>query len=153
MTKSPKDLKMIILATLRKNERLGSYRILNNTIETNSKSLTRLTILEVATKIKLIDFEAAKKWLDKKKITIYKETKFCFVYEIDVDVAMDKPRIIDLRNQFPNNWKEIYQKMAKDNSVYEMVVLSLDGELRPNLFTKINPKDADEQALINRYSA
>ena len=35
--------------------------------------------------------------------------------------------------------------MAKDKSVYEMVVLSLDGELRPNPFTKINPKDDDEQ--------
>ena len=124
----------------------------NNTIITSSNSLAILTISDVGPKIKKKDTEAIKKWLEKKNITIYKETKTHFVYEIDVDCEIDKIRVRDLRNKYPNNWKEIYKKITKDNSVYEMVVLSLGGEFIDKPMTKIKTRNAEEEALYKRYS-
>ena len=124
----------------------------NNTIITSSNSLAILTISDVGPKIKKKDTEAIKKWLEKKNITIYKETKTHFVYEIDVDCEIDKIRVRDLRNKYPNNWKEIYKKITKDNSVYEMVVLSLGGEFIDKPMTKIKTRNAVEDALFKRYS-
>ena len=124
----------------------------NTTATTSSNSLAILTISDVGPKIKKKDTDAIKKWLEKKNITIYKETKTHFVYEIDVDCEIDKIRVRDLRNKYPNNWKEIYKKIAKDNSVYEMVVLSLGGEFIDKPMTKIKTRNAVEEALFKRYS-
>lgn len=114
--------------------------------EKHTKSLGILTILEVGQKIKLSDFDAIKRWLDKKDITIYKETKVHFVYEIDVDVEIDKIRVRDLKAKNPNNWQELYKMIAKDNAVYEMVVYSLTGDsvVRPATRLKLTT-DADKE--------
>ncbi|MBP6755787.1 MAG: hypothetical protein KA210_06540 [Bacteroidia bacterium] len=113
--------------------------------ETNNKSLGLLTILEVGKKIKLSDFDAIKRWLDKKGITIYKETKVHFVYEIDVDVEIDKIRVKDLKAKNPNNWQELYRMIAKDIAVYEMVVFILNGEIVSRPTTKLKlTTDADK---------
>lgn len=114
--------------------------------EKQTKSLGILTILEVGQKIKLSDFDAIKKWLVKKGITIYKETKVHFVYEIDVDVEIDKIRVKDLKAKNPNNWQELYKMIAKDNAVYEMVVYSLVGDsiARPTTKLKLTT-DADKE--------
>lgn len=124
----------------------------NNTT-TSSNSLTILTISDVGPKIKKKDTDAIKKWLENKNITIYKEAKTHFVYEIDVDCEIDKVRVRDLRNRYPNNWKEIYRKIANDDSVYEMVVLSLGGELIDKPMTKIKTINPVEEALFKRYSS
>lgn len=114
--------------------------------EKQTKSLGILTILEVGPKIKLTDFDAIKKWLNKKGITIYKETKVHFVYEIDVDVEIDKIRVKDLKVKNPNNWQELYKMIAKDNAVYEMVVSSLVGDYVARPTTKLKlTTDADKE--------
>jgi hypothetical protein len=115
--------------------------------------LTILTISDVGSKIKKKDVEAIKKWLAKKNITIYKETKTHFVYEIDVDCEIDKTRVRDLRNKYPNDWEKVYKKIAKNDAVYEMVVLSLGGELCVNPKSKIRLKDDKEYGLLKRYLA
>jgi hypothetical protein len=124
----------------------------NNTI-TSSTSLTILTISDVGSKIKKKDVDAIKKWLSMKNITIYKETKSHFVYEIDVDCEIDKTRVRDLRNKYPNDWEKVYKKIAKDDAVYEMVVLSLGGEICINPKSRIRLKTDKENQLHKRYSA
>jgi len=121
--------------------------------ETNTKSLTILSILEVADKLKLKDFDATKRWLEKKGIAIYKETKTHFVYEIDVDVEIDKTRVKDLQNKYPNNWEELYKKIAKDDSVYEMVVYSLVGESVARPTTKLKLTNQDDKELYKKLIA
>jgi hypothetical protein len=123
-----------------------------NITTTSSNSLTILTISDVGSKIKKKDVEAIKKWLAKKNITIYKETKTHFVYEIDVDCEIDKTRVRDLRNKYPNDWEKVYKKIAKNDAVYEMVVLSLGGELCVNPKSRIRLKDDKEYGLLKRYS-
>jgi hypothetical protein len=121
--------------------------------ETNTKSLGLLTILEVGKKIKLSDFDAIKRWLDKKGITIYKETKVHFVYEIDVDVEIDKIRVKDLKAKNPNNWQELYKMIAKDNAVYEMVVYDLAGVTVTRPTTKIKLTSEADKDLYKKLIA
>lgn len=116
----------------------------------NSKSLTVLTIQEVAQKIKKKDIDATRKWLDERNITIYKDSKPHYVYEIDIDCEMDKPYVRNLRNKHPNNWEEIYKKVAKDNSVYELVVLSLSGEISTRPTTKLKITRSDDVKLYKQ---
>lgn len=121
--------------------------------ETNTKSLGLLTILEVGKKIKLSDFDAIKRWLDKKGITIYKETKVHFVYEIDVDVEIDKIRVKDLKAKNPNNWQELYKMIAKDNAIYEMVVFILNGETVSRPTTKLKMTTEADKDLYKKLIA
>ncbi|SDG81484.1 hypothetical protein SAMN04488062_102245 [Flavobacterium omnivorum] len=118
----------------------------------NSKSLSTLTIQDVGVKIKITDSEAIKRWLKNKNIQIHKFPKGNYVYQVDVDCEIDKPFVKDLRNKYPNNWKEIYKKIAKDHSVYEMVVLSLGAEFFDKPLTKIKTINPIEDALFKRYS-
>ena len=121
--------------------------------ETNTKSLGILTILEVGKKIKLSDFDAIKRWLEKKGITIYKETKVHFVYEIDVDVEIDKIRVRDLKVKNPNDWQELYKKIAKDAAVYDMVVYDLVGVSVTRPTTKIKLTSEADKDLYKKLIA
>ena len=117
----------------------------------NSKSLTILSIQEVSSKIKKKDLDSTRKWLEKREIPIYKDSKPHYVYEVDVDCEIDKTRVRTLRNKYPNNWEEIYRKIARDNSVYEMVVLSLGGEVCRKPTSKIKLQNNNERELYKRY--
>jgi hypothetical protein len=119
----------------------------------NSKSLIILTLQEVAPKIKKNDIDAIRKWLSDRNITIYKDSRPHYVYEIDVDCEIDKPRVRTLRNKFPDDWEHFYRKIAKDDAVCEMVILSLSGEVRAKPLAKIKPTNKKEEDLIKRYSA
>ncbi|CAN1558811.1 hypothetical protein MCEGE10_02531 [Flavobacteriaceae bacterium] len=121
--------------------------------ETNTKSLGLLTILEVAKKLKLSNFDASKRWLEKKGIKIYKETKTHLVYEIDVDVEIDKNKVKDLRIKYPNNWEQLYKKIAKDDSVYEMVVFILNGETVSRPTTKLKLTTEADKDLYKKLIA
>lgn len=109
--------------------------------------------MEVGQKIKLSDFDAIKRWLVKKGITIYKETKVNFVYEIDVDVEIDKIKVRDLKGKYPNNWQELYKKIAKDEAVYEMVVYSLTGDSLTRPTTKLKLTTQADKELFNKLIA
>ena len=118
--------------------------------ETNSKSLRRLTILEVASKLNFKCTVATKKWLDRKKVKIYKDSKPHYVFEIDVDCEIDKTRIKDLRVKYPNKWVELYREIAKDISVFSMVVLSLKGDLSIKPTTKVPLTTEDDNKLFKK---
>ena len=116
-------------------------------------NLKILTILEVAKKIKIKDNVATKKWLEKKGIRIYTDTKTHYVYEIDVAVEIDKPWVINLMNRYPENWKDVYKKTVKDNAVYEMVLLSLGEDVSYLPTTKIKSLNGNDKKLFEKLTA
>lgn len=115
----------------------------NNQIK--SSNLSILTIREVAIKLKLINSEAAKKWIEKRGIRIHKFSKQNIVYEIEVICEIDKPFVKSLRLKYPLKWKEIYRNLVKDQNVYELLVLQLEGELDYIPTTKVKRNIGDEK--------
>ncbi|WP_278035183.1 hypothetical protein [Flavobacterium nitratireducens] len=117
------------------------------------KNLRILTIFEVAERIKTKDNTATKKWLEKKGVKIYTDTKTHYVYEIDVAVEIDKPWVINLMDRYPENWKEVYKKTVKDNAVYEMVLLNLGEDVSYLPKTKIKSLNGNDKKLFEKLTA
>lgn len=113
--------------------------------------LPTLNFVQVGERINLKDYDAIKKWLISKDITIHKMGK-PYVYEIDVDCAIDKVKVMELKKQYPNDWIELYRKISKDESVCEMVIHSLSGEETSKPTTKIKLSNNIENELYKKYS-
>ena len=109
-------------------------------------SLDTLTLPQVAEKINVKDIETAKKWLVERGIKIHKFTKTPFVYQIEVDSQIDKPFVQQLRNKYPDEWKDRYRDVVKDLSVYNLTITLLEDDISPIPRVKssrINKKDEE----------
>ena len=118
-----------------------------------SRSLDTLTIPQVAEKINVKDIETAKKWLVEQGIKIHKFTKTPFVYQIEVDSQIDKPFVQQLRNKYPDKWKDRYRDVVKDLSVYNLTITLLEDEISPIprvKISKINKKDEERYKNLLR---
>lgn len=94
-------------------------------------SLDTLTLPEVAEKINAKDITTAKRWLKDMGIKIHRFTKSPFVYQIEVDSCIDKPFVQNLRNRYPDKWKERYREVVKDIAVYNLTITLLEDEISP----------------------
>ena len=109
-----------------------------------SRSLDTLTLAQVAEKINVKDIESAKKWLKEKGIKLHRFLNSTFVYQIEVDSEIDKPFVQQLRNKYPDKWKDRYRDVVKDLSVYHLTITLLEDEISPvpaARATMINKKD------------
>jgi hypothetical protein len=113
--------------------------------QSRSTNLSILTIPEVAIKLKLINSEAAKKWIEKRGIRIHKFSKQNLVYEIEVICEIDKPFVKSLKMKYPLVWKNIYRRLVKDYAVYELLMFQLEGEFDFVPTTKIKRNKSDEK--------
>jgi hypothetical protein len=111
-----------------------------------SRSLDTLTLAQVAEKINVKNIETAKKWLEEKGIKVHRFLTNSFVYQIEVDSQIDKPFAQQLRNKYPDKWKERYKEVVKDLSVYNLTITLLEDEISPIprlKCSKINKKDQE----------
>lgn len=92
----------------------------------NTSNLDMLTIPQVAIMINVKDNGTAKKWLKNKGIKIHNFTKTTFVYQIEVASEIDKPFVLQLRNQYPDKWKERYRDVVKDFAVYNLLLSKIE---------------------------
>lgn len=109
-----------------------------------SRSLDTLTLAQVAEKINVKNIETAKKWLKEKGIKVHRFLTSSFVYQIEVDSQIDKPFAQQLRNKYPDKWKDRYRDVVKDLSVYHLTITLLEDEISPIPRVKssrINKKD------------
>ena len=111
-----------------------------------SRSLDTLTLAQVAEKINVKDIETAKKLLQEKRIKIHRFLNNSFVYQIEVDSQIDKPFVQQLRNKYPDKWKDRYRDVVKDLSVYNLTITLLEDDISPIPRVKssrINKKDEE----------
>ena len=111
-----------------------------------SKGLDTLTLAQVAERINVKDIETAKKWLMINGIKIHRFINSLFVYQIEVDSQIDKPYVQQLRNKYPDKWKDRYRDVVKDLSVYNLTITLLEDEISPIPRIKssnINKKDEE----------
>ena len=111
-----------------------------------SRSLDTLTLAQVAEKIYVKNIETAKKWLMEKGIKIHRFLNSSFVYQVEVDSHIDIPFVQQLRNKYPDKWKERYRDVVKDLPVYHLTITLLEDEVSYTPMVKpsrINKKDLD----------
>ena len=79
-----------------------------------------------------------------KGIKIHRFLNNSFVYQIEVDSQIDKPYVQQLRNKYPDKWKDRYRDVVKDLSVYNLTITLLEDDISPIPRVKssrINKKD------------
>ena len=111
-----------------------------------SRSLDTLTLAQVAERIYVKNIETAKKWLMEKGIKIHRFLNSSFVYQVEVDSHIDIPFVQQLRNKYPDKWKERYRDVVKDLPVYHLTITLLEDEVSYTPMIKpsrINKKDLD----------
>ena len=111
-----------------------------------SKGLDTLTLAQVAERINVKNIETVKKWLMTNGIKIHRFINGLFVYQIEVDSQIDKPYVQQLRNKYPDKWKDRYRDVVKDLSVYNLTITLLEDEISPMPRIKssnINKKDEE----------
>ena len=111
-----------------------------------SKGLDTLTLAQVAERINVKNIETAKKWLMINGIKIHRFINSLFVYQIEVDSQIDKPYVQQLRNKYPDKWKDRYRDVVKDLSVYNLTITLLEDEISPIPRIKssnVNKKDEE----------
>ncbi len=116
-----------------------------------SKGLDTLTLAQVAERINVKNIETAKKWLMINGIKINRFINSLFVYQIEVDSQIDKPYVQQLRNKYPDKWKDRYRDVVKDLSVYNLTITLLEDEISPIprvKISKINKKDEERYKKI-----
>ena len=116
-----------------------------------SKGLDTLTLAQVAERINVKNIETAKKWLIANGIKIHRFINSLFVYQIEVDSQIDKPYVQQLRNKYPDKWKDRYRDVVKDLSVYNLTITLLEDEISPIprvKISKINKKDEERYKKI-----
>ncbi len=117
-----------------------------------AKNLEILSISEVAKRLNKKDNTATKKWLIKRGVRIYAESKSHYVYEIDLAVELDKPWVRSLVHKYPDSWKDIYKAVAKDKSVYDLVLMSLGEEINYLPKTKVKKLDENDKKLFKKLT-
>lgn len=124
-----------------------SRELVTNTEKKQEKvnSLSILTIPEVAAKLKIANQGTAKRWLERNGILIHRFSKHNIVYAIEVICEIDKPFVRSLRLKYPTKWKKIYRNLVKDQDVYDLLVLQLDGEFDFGPTTKVRRNAGDEE--------
>lgn len=110
------------------------------------KSLETLTLEQVSERIHASNEKSTRKWLEERRIKIYRHARVSFVYQIEVDSEIDKPFVISLRNKFPDKWKERYRDIVKDISVYNHTISTIEDTPIPIPSVRarrINKKDQE----------
>ena len=116
-----------------------------------SRSLDTLTLAQVAEKIYVKNIETAKKWLMEKGIKIHRFLNSSFVYQVEVDSHIDIQYVQQLRNKYPDKWKERYRDVVKDLPVYHLTITLLEDEVSYTPMIKpsrINKKDLDRYTKL-----
>lgn len=116
----------------------------------NCGSLMTLTLAEVGSIIKIKDTEAIKRWLKNNDIGIHNFSKILYVYQIEVDCWIDKNYVKKLKTKFPLTWKDLYKTVAKDDTVYKMVIFQVDGTTSFTPVTKVKRKSKSDDKLFEK---
>jgi hypothetical protein len=111
------------------------------------KSQSTLTLAEVSIRLNYKNEHVTKRWLRKNGIQIHRLAKNNFVYQIELDLVLEKPYVISLRNKHPQKWKDIYRVVCKDISLYELMVMEM-GELTQFIpMTKVSLRSKSDDKL------
>lgn len=115
-------------------------------------TLNTIPLEEVGEKLHLKNKGAIRKWLDAEKIKINKLGKMYYVYEIEVDFALNKPFVTSIKYKHPDKWKQIYKTVCKNEYMYDYTVSILDGDHEYTPLTSVSPLSNKDNILLKQLS-
>lgn len=112
-----------------------------------SKSLQTITISEVSVLLNFKNDTTTKKWLKDNGIQVHRLSKRSFVYQMSLDMVLDKPYVLELKRKHPQNWKDLYRCVVKDKSLYDLMMFEMEGKNGFAPTTKVSIKSNTDKKL------
>ncbi len=123
-----------------------------NLIITNKIEL--LTLAEVGAKIKLNDPKSIKNWVRQNGITIHKLASTNYVYDVDLMISIYRPLMQDFIRKYPNNWKDMCEKLIKEHNVFEVLMETMERNTQSDKpLKKIKLRTSEDEKLYRELVA
>ncbi len=124
----------------------------DNIIITNKIEL--LTLAEVGAKIKLNDPKSIKNWVRQNGITIHKLASTNYVYDVDLMISIYRPLMQDFIRKYPNNWKDMCEKLIKEDNVFEVLMETMERNTQSDKpLKKIKLRTSEDEKLYRELVA
>lgn len=105
-----------------------------------------MNLKQVGLRIGRKDNECIKKWLKQSNVTIHRAAGLTFVYKVDFECAIILPHVLDRKRRDPDGWKTYYQKIIKDEALFELIMTELKVNVtykKPT--TRVQKSKADQE--------
>lgn len=107
-----------------------------------------LTLSDVGDLLMLNSTQSVKNWLKSKNICVNKFSKTNYVYEIEVVCEIQKQLVNNLRRNYPNKWKDMYKRIAPNESIYELVLILVGEEVVYKPINKVKTNGPLDEKLL-----
>jgi hypothetical protein len=107
-----------------------------------------LTLGEVSKIIMIDSIPSVKKWLKSKNITMNKISKSYYVYEVEITCELERQLALNLRRNYPAQWKEMYKCVASSDSIYNLVLIQIGEEIVNKPIYKVKTRGSKDEKLL-----
>ena len=107
-----------------------------------------LTLGEVSKILMMDSIPAVKKWLTSKNIFMSKISKSYYVYAVEIFSELEKEYALNLRRNYPTQWKEMYKCVAKNSAIYELVLMQIGEEIVHKPLYKVKTRGLKDEKLL-----
>jgi hypothetical protein len=124
-------------------------------INNNNNEHGHLAMISVNKVAEYLGFKrtATDNWINDNDIETHRIGGRNMVFQIEVDVAIDKIYVKTLIKKYPNSWEEKYHDVAKDRIVCQQVIELLKGESWRPPTTKVIAVSESDNKILKRLSA
>lgn len=105
-----------------------------------------INLKQVGLRIGRKDNECIKKWLKQSNVTIHRAAGLTYVYKVDFECAIILPHVLDRKRRDPIGWESYYQKIIKDEALFELIMTELKVNVtykKPT--TRVQKSKADQE--------
>jgi hypothetical protein len=114
----------------------------------NFNSSGILTLGEVSKIIMIDSIPSVKKWLKSKNITMNKISKSYYVYEVEITCELERQLALNLRRNYPTQWKEMYKCVSRSESIYNLVLIQIGEEVVHKPIYKVKTRGTKDEKLL-----
>lgn len=107
-----------------------------------------LTLGEVSKILMMDSIPAVKKWLKSKNIFMSKISKSYYVYEVEIFSELEKEYALNLRRNYPTQWKEMYKCVSRCESIYNLVLIQIGEENVHKPIYKVRTRGSKDEKLL-----
>lgn len=112
----------------------------------NSNNL--ISLGDVSNLLMMNSIPAVKKWLKSKNITLNKISKSYYVYEVEITCELEKQLALNLKRNYPSQWKEMYKCVASSESIYNLVLIQIGEEVVHKPIYKVKTRGLKDEKLL-----
>ncbi len=109
-----------------------------------------MNIKEVGLRIGRKDKESIIKWLNRSKVTIHRLGGLTYVYKVDLECVIILSHVLDRRMKDPDGWELYYQKIIKDEALFQLIMTELKVNVPYKKPTTIVKKSKADQELYKK---